>query len=123
MGIFKTICICFGVILLSVVKMCEKRNNFTQESTQIRIINNTRHKFTQVSLFSMKFGDLYPNDTSDYKTLNFDQLEDNDMIYCVQDGERLGRYVMLPDSTAKYFTYSLDSIDNGILYGSSFFEK
>nr|WP_297782589.1 hypothetical protein [uncultured Allomuricauda sp.] len=81
------------------------------------------HKFTQVSLFSMEFGDLYPNDTSDYKTLNFDQLEDNDMIYCVQDGERLGRYVMLPDSTAKYFTYSLDSVGNGILYGRSFVEK
>ncbi len=123
MGIFKVICICLGLILLSVVKMCEKRNNLTQESTQIRIINNTMHKFTQVSLFSMEFGDLYPNDTSDYKTLNFDQLEDNDMIYCVQDGERLGRYVMLPDSTAKYFTYSLDSVGNGILYGRSFVEK
>lgn len=123
MGIFKIISICLGLILLSVFKICEKRNDLTQESTQIRIINNTMYKFTQVSLFSMEFGDLYPNDTSDYKTLNFDRLEDNDMIYGVQDGERLGRYVMLPDSTAKYFTYSLDSVGNGILYGHSFVEK
>nr|WP_288936015.1 hypothetical protein [uncultured Allomuricauda sp.] len=123
MSIFKIICVCFGVILLSVVKVCERRNNSNQESTQIRIINNTRHKLTQLSLFSMKFGDLYPNDTSQYKTLKFNQLKDDDMIYCLQDGEGLGRYVMLPDSTAKYFTYSLDSVSNGILYLSSFVEK
>ena len=103
--------------------MCDKRNNAAQGSTQIRIINSTGHKLTSVSLFSMKFRDLFPNDTSEYRALNFNPLEDDDMVYCEQDGEKFGRYVMPPDSTAKYFAYRLDSVGNGILYVSSFVEK
>ena len=71
----------------------------------------------------MKFPDLYPTDTSEYKVLKYNYLKDDDMIYCIQNDKKLGRYIELPDSTVTHYSYSLDSISNDILYVSSFIEK
>lgn len=113
---------CF-LVLFHGVKKCGDLDMPVQQSTQIRIINNTPHKLTYISLFSMKFPDLDPNDTSEYKVLNYNYLKDDDMIYCMQGDKKLGRYVELPDSSATHFSYSLDSVSNDILYVSSFVDK
>ncbi len=89
------------------------------DTTKIRVINGSDRVFTHVSLFSMMFEDLHPNDTSEYKELRYDPLKDDPLIYCVTDGKNLGRYLTIPDETVRRFTYVIDSVGNGILYVSS----
>ena len=103
---------------------CESNAISMQDSTtQIRVINNSRHSFTGVSLFSMRFEDLKPNDTTEFKQLKYDPMRDDPLIYCIENGKNLGRYVTIPDATVRYYSYRIDSIGNGILYISSFEEK
>lgn len=97
-----------------------KQATFLQDSgTQIRVINNSNLEFTHVSLFSMHFEDLQPRDTSVYKVLQFDPLKDDSLIYCMNEDKNLGRYLTIPDKDIERYTYSIDSLINGILYVSS----
>lgn len=124
MDVVRIACAVFSFFVFSQGRECESRGVENQKvATQIRVLNNSEFSFTHVSLFSMKFGDLQPNDTSEYKSLRYDSLKDDPLIYCVKDGENLGRYLKIPDSTVKFYTYSIDSISNGILYVSSFEDK
>ncbi|HEA22428.1 MAG TPA: hypothetical protein ENH87_16125 [Pricia antarctica] len=95
---------------------------FQDGSTKIRVINATDHSFTNVSLFSMNFDNLLPNDTLAYKELRYDSLRDDPLIYCVIDGKNLARYLTIPDKAARRFTYVIDSVTNGILHVSSYSE-
>ena len=92
------------------------------ETTKIRVINASDRAFTNVSLFSMNFENLHPNDTSQYKELRYDPLRDDPLIYCVNDGKNLGRYLTIPDQTVRRFTYVIDSVANGLLHVSSYSE-
>lgn len=117
---------CTIVAIMSFCKggQCESTAISMQDSTtQIRVINNSRHSFTGVSLFSMRFEDLKPNDTTEFKQLKYDPMRDDPLIYCIENGKNLGRYVTIPDATVRYYNYRIDSIGNGILYISSFEDK
>ncbi len=105
-----------------------KSNNPTRSASQdsatkIRVVNASDLVFTHVSLFSMKFENLQPNDTSAYQELRYDPLRDDPLIYCVNDGKNLGRYLTIPDNEIRRFTYVIDSVSNGILYVSSYREN
>nr|WP_293295451.1 hypothetical protein [Allomuricauda sp.] len=123
MGTIKAAVIFLCLVFLGSSKKCKAIEGLRQVTTHIRIINHTPYKLTDVSIFSMGFKDLMPKDTTGFKALNFNQLEDNDMIYCVWDGRRLGRYVRFSNHKEKFITYHLDSIDHGILYVSTDMEN
>nr|WP_299067397.1 hypothetical protein [uncultured Allomuricauda sp.] len=89
-------------------------------NTRIRVINNSNQAVTHVSLFSMKFKDLMPNDTSQYKELNYNQFQDDPLIYCVSNEKNFGRYLKVPDMHVKQYTYVIDSLSNRIIYVSSY---
>ena len=95
---------------------CEGNGEVDQAMTKIRIINKSQHAYTNVSLFSMPFGDLEPLDTTSYHKLKFDPLRDDTMIYCVNDGRNMGRYVEIPEKQVKLASYVIDSISDGIIY-------
>lgn len=96
---------------------CTKESGKGEQSfTKIRIINNSFEHFTNVSLFSMPFGALNPGDTTAYTDLKFDSLRDDPMIYCVNKGRNLGRYIEIPGEEVKYASYVIDSLYNGVLY-------
>tara|TARA_R110002049_G_scaffold296797_1_gene485193 strand:- start:27550 stop:27906 length:357 start_codon:yes stop_codon:yes gene_type:complete len=99
---------------------CASKNEIPHlQSTQIRVVNRTNESFTNVMLFSMKFQNLMPNDTSAYRILNFDDLKDDSLIYCSTGDINYARYLEIPDDKVKFFTYIIDSIQDGILYVSS----
>ncbi|MCL6266245.1 hypothetical protein [Flagellimonas myxillae] len=87
-----------------------------QNDLFIRIINDTSHEFTNVSLFSMEFQDLSPQDTTKYLALKFDSLKHDPLIYCVSEGTNYGRYVKIPEGNAGYYTYTIDSLKNKMIY-------
>ncbi|MER3318214.1 MAG: hypothetical protein RIB79_07970 [Allomuricauda sp.] len=117
-------CILISFLVFIQGRKCVANGTSGQEvDTQIRVINNSGHSFTHVSLFSMKFENLQPKDTSEYKSLRYDSLKDDPLIYCVQEGKNLGRYLKIPKNMVRFYTYSIDSISNGILYVSSFEDK
>lgn len=115
-----------GFILISLMfffqeSKCNNGDRPDQDKfTRIRVINRSGYSFQRVSMFSMKFGDLHPNDTSEYKVLRYDPLRDDPLVYCIAAGKNLGRYLRIPDENVKYYTYVMDSVSNGILYVSSF---
>jgi len=88
--------------------------------TQIRVINNSSFFLSHVSLFSMTFGDLKPKDTSGYKELSYDPLRHDPLIYCIIEETNYGRYLKIPEESTKYYTYVVDSLNNGIIYVSSY---
>ncbi|MDL5514488.1 hypothetical protein QSE00_21935 [Arenibacter sp. M-2] len=103
---------------------CAGKNDMPKlQGTQIRVVNKTNESFTNVVLFSMKFEDLRPNDTTAYKALNYDQLTDDPLIYCSIGDKNYARYLKIPDSKVENFTYTLDSIHDGILYVGSIKEN
>ncbi|RIV46055.1 hypothetical protein D2V05_05675 [Flagellimonas pelagia] len=103
---------------------CSKKPVIHQDvTTQIRVINHTEHRFTNISLFSMDFGDLNPMDSTAFKDLKYDALKDDPLIYCVFEGKNLGRYINIPEKNTQRFSYSIDSLRNGILYVSSTMDR
>lgn len=113
-------------VILGVVFLvfCAGKNDVPKlQGTQIGVVNKTSESFTNVVLFSMKFEDLRPNDTSVYKALNYDQLTDDPLIYCSIGDKNYARYLEIPDDKVKKFTYTLDSIQDGILYVGSIKEN
>lgn len=93
------------------------------KNTQIRVINNSEHSFTGVSLFSMPFENLMPNDTSEYKVLNYNSLKDDPLIYCISGKNNFGRYLEIPNKDVQQYTYVIDSLSNSIIYVSSQIDK
>src|SRR5690606_6237350 len=91
--------------------------------TRIRVINRTDNVFARVYMFSMAFGDLGAGDTSQYKVLNYNSLKDDPLIYCEMEGENLARYLQIPDKNRVFFSYSIDSIVDKVLYISSRYEN
>ncbi|NKI27098.1 hypothetical protein HCG49_11035 [Arenibacter sp. 6A1] len=89
------------------------------QETKIRVINRTNNNFSNVVLFSMKFPDLKPKDTSEFKILNYDPLRDDPLIYCSIGDENYARYLEIPKEGIVNFTYSIDTIQDGIIYVSS----
>tara|TARA_R110000868_G_scaffold193351_1_gene438217 strand:+ start:12785 stop:13141 length:357 start_codon:yes stop_codon:yes gene_type:complete len=92
------------------------------QGTQIRVINATEESFSNVVLFSMKFGNLKPQDTSAYQILDYDPLIDDTMIYCSIDNDNYSRYLEIPAESVKNFSYKIDSIQDGIMYVTSIYE-
>lgn len=80
-----------------------------QQETKIRIVNLSQYKISDLSLFSIQFVDLNPKDTSEFKILNFKELEDSPMIYGTANGTRLSRYLEIAPLKINY-TYRIDSI-------------
>lgn len=89
--------------------------------TRIRVINHSEERIANVMLFSRKFQDLNPGDTSAYQVLDFDPLRDDPLIYCSIRGVNYGRYLEIPGNSSKNVSYLIDSIQNGILYISTDF--
>jgi hypothetical protein len=83
---------------------------------KIRVVNHSEYTLEYVSLFSMKFDDMKPRDTSKYKSLKFDPLKDDPLMYCVVGGQNFGRYLKMPDEQQSKVTYVVDSIKKGILH-------
>ncbi len=112
--------ITFFVFLIGISWNCNAQRKSSQvQDTQIRIVNESSLTFMNVNLFSMKFPDLYPGDTTDYKVLNYDSLEDDPLIYCTNEGVRYASYVVIPGDDVEYYTYAIDSVSNRIIYISS----
>lgn len=112
----------FFLFLFFVQNQCfdfDKTAGQKNRNTQIRVINNSCQNVTRVSLFSMMFDDLKPNDTSEYKELDYNSLQDDPLIYCVSNGESFGRYLKVPKREVKQYTYVIDSLRNRIIYVSS----
>lgn len=114
MGLTKFIVVLFVWVLLL---FCGGSKGLKRKSIkQIRVINNTEHVFTNVSLFSMPFKTLYPGDTSEYKELVYDPLKDDPLIYCVSNQTNYGRYLIIPKGTQGEYTYRIDSIQDGMIF-------
>ena len=92
-------------------------------STNIRVINHSEEHFSNVMMFSMKFQNLKPSDTSAYQVLDFDILIDDPLIYCSVGDNNYARYLKIPVDGLKSVSYLIDSIQNGILYISTDFEE
>ncbi|RTE53810.1 hypothetical protein EHW67_07695 [Arenibacter aquaticus] len=102
------------------IVFCANKNEIREpQSTHIRVINSTDVSFTNVVLFSMKFNDLRPKDTSEYKMLDYDPLKDDPLIYCSAAGTRYARYLQIPEAYDEKYSYVIDSIQDGIVYVSS----
>jgi hypothetical protein len=108
----------FFLIPLLVFCCCSKAMNEQQE-TKIRIVNQSQYKVSNISLFSIPFEYLNPQDTSEFKILNFKELEDAPMIYGTVNGINFARYLEIAPLKRNY-TYSIDSIqfENRIIYVS-----
>lgn len=116
MSVIKTIILVSFFLILFI---SGKGNAMLQSDKQIRVINKTDHYFTNVMLFSMKFDNLKPNDTSAYRSLNYKPLQDDPLIYCSIDQENYARYLEIPSKNSYQVSYLIDSIQNGILYIST----
>jgi len=95
---------------------CGGNGEVGQSDTKIRVINKSQFPYTNVSLFSMPFGDVNPQDTTVYHELKFDPLRDDPMIDCVNDGKNLGRYIEIPEKQVKLASFVIDSLRDGIIY-------
>ncbi|PWL39160.1 hypothetical protein DKG77_13170 [Flagellimonas aquimarina] len=71
----------------------------------------------------MSFGDVMPNDTTEYKELDYNPLQDDPLIYCISSEENFARYLKIPDKQVKKYTYVIDSLVNRIIYISSKADK
>lgn len=91
------------------------------QTIKIRVINHSEEDIKNVMLFSKKFQDLKPRDTSDYQVLDFDPLRDDPLIYCSIGDVNYGRYLEIPGKGSMNVSYFIDSIQNGILYISNDF--
>lgn len=100
-----------GYLLLGyILVFCEGQKNFVeQEITQIRLINNSNFKITNILAFSISFSDLNPRDSTEYRTLKYDFLKDDPLLYIKVRNENLSLYLKIPDYPSKY-TYNIDSI-------------
>lgn len=87
--------------------------------THIRVINRSNESFSNVALFSMKFENLKPKDTSAYKILNYDPLRDDSLIYCSIGDANYARYLNIPEVGVNNYSYIIDSIQDGIIYITS----
>lgn len=106
--------------VLSFLVFCGNKNDIQDTKvTRIRVINATNKSFSNVVLFSIKFEDLKPNDTTAYKNLDFDPLLDDSLIYCSIGDTNFARYLDIPEENDKTFSYVIDSIQDGIMYVSS----
>jgi hypothetical protein len=84
----------------------------------VRIVNHTDCIFRQVALLSTRFGDLRPNDTTEYRRVKYNVLKDDPLIYATVDGQHVGRYVKIPEEESKQYTYVIDSLKNKVIYVS-----
>ena len=111
------------VLIFSLCVFSGRTNKiFSSKDTKIRVINHTEFDFTNVMLFSLKFEDLKPNDTSAYQILNFNELRDDPLIYCSVGDRNFARYLKIPKDGLKNVSYVIDSIDNGIMHLSTDFD-
>ena len=94
---------------------CKDRQR-AQDIVRVRIANKSENSFTRVSMFSMDFGGLEPGGISEYKTLDFDPLRDDSLMYCTLDDYTYSTYVQMPGKGAGNYTYSIDSIRNDLVY-------
>lgn len=106
----------FLVVVQGLFWDCRIQDIQKSKNARIRVINNTKHIFTNVSLYSMPFGDLQPNDTSGYKELKYDPLRHDPLIYCMNGDTNYGRYLIIPNKDIEYCSYVIDSISNGIIW-------
>lgn len=97
---------------------CGTKSIQKSKKVQIRVINNTGYNFTNVSMYSMPFDDLQPNDTSEYKELAYDSLRHDPLIYCMNGDTNYGRYLVIPKEETEYCSYVIDSISNRIIWVS-----
>lgn len=93
-----------------------------KHATKIRVINHSQAHYTNVMMFSMKFQNLKPMDTSAYQVLDFDVLSDDPLIYCSVGDTNFARYLKIPVEGLKTASYIIDSIQDGILYVSTDFK-
>ena len=99
---------------------CANKNDIKEaQSTYIRVINSTDVSFTNVVLFSMKFENLGPKDTTAYQILDYDPLKDDSLIYCTNGESDYAHYLEIPSDDVRNFSYRIDSIQDGIMYVSS----
>lgn len=115
MGFAKAMIILMFSLLIFVSKTSEIKYQ-RKSAPLIRIINNTEHVFSNVSLFSMNFEDLQPHDTTAYRKLSLDILKDDPLIYCMEDNFNYGRYVQIPEEEGGKFSYRIDSLQNGMIH-------
>lgn len=112
--------IIYAIAAFVFLVFCASKNEMSDlQETKIRVINRTNESFTNVVLFSIKFEDLKPSDTSVYKILNYNQLKDDPLIYCSIGDKNYARYLEIPNEQVKDFSYVMDSIQDDILYISS----
>lgn len=114
----------FGVVFFSLFVFCASKDRANHgQITKIRVINRSEQHFTNVMLFSMKFQNLSARDTSAFKVLNFDPLKDDSLIYCSIGETNYARYLEIPVDGMKNVSYLIDSIQNGILYMSTYYHE
>jgi len=99
---------------------CKARNNQNHQEIKIkvRVINDTDHRFTHVSLFSKPFPDLNPKDSTSFISVSYNPLKDDALIYCMKNDKNLGRYLEVPKTKKEEWIYKIDSLRNDILYVS-----
>ncbi|NER11541.1 hypothetical protein SAMN06265375_10393 [Muriicola jejuensis] len=96
-----------GVLfILIVVNIIENQDL----KTKIRLANSTGFELSNISLFSIKFENLNPGDTSGYKEINYDYLKDDPLIYTTINHIILGLYVEIPKENKKN-TFIVDSVN------------
>ncbi|WP_157941229.1 MULTISPECIES: hypothetical protein [Arenibacter] len=99
------------LFLCSIFIFCESKSVLDEQNeTKIRVVNNSVHELESVSLFSVRFNNLAPGDTTAYQVLDFDESKDDPMLYCMVDINNLSLFLEIPKNGRNY-TYSIDSLD------------
>ncbi|MEQ8218003.1 MAG: hypothetical protein RH981_07200 [Arenibacter sp.] len=101
----------FFLLLCSILIFCDGKSVIDEQNeTKIRVVNNSVYEIKSVSLFSVRFNNLAPSDTSAYQVLHFDESKDDPMLYCMVDINNLSLFLEIPEDGRNY-TYSIDSLD------------
>ena len=105
-----------GLLMLFLIFLAV--NSSEQKLQWFKVWNRSDSVIHNLHLFSNSLALLAPGMESDYLIYKHSPLTDDTMIYCEINGQRYARYLELPSDKAEYFTYSIDSLQNGILYVS-----
>ncbi len=84
--------------------------HYQDTKTKIRVVNYTEFEMLNISLFSIKFENLNPGDSSYYKVIHYNYLKDDPLIYAKINNINLGLYLEIPVENKKN-TYTIDSVD------------
>jgi hypothetical protein len=84
--------------------------HYQDTRTKIRVVNSTEFDIVNISMFSKKFENLNPGDTTCYMDIHYNYLKDDPLIYATINDVNLGLYLEIAVENRKN-TYIIDSVN------------